>query len=115
MGRRSREFLRGTLASLQELPSSVQRLVRRFEHDDITVNLQHKGLDDLDDAIETAANRITLGLVSGALVIGSSMIITTGIHPLLFGYPALGIVGYLISAMMGVYIAWDIFRHSRNR
>ncbi|MDB4474306.1 AarF/UbiB family protein [Opitutaceae bacterium] len=115
MGRRSREFLRGTLASLQELPSSVQRLVRRFEHDDITVNLEHKGLDDLDDAIETAANRITLGLVSGALVIGSSMIVTTGIHPLLFGYPALGIVGYVISAMMGVYIAWDIFRHSRNR
>lgn len=115
LGRRSREFLRGTLASLQELPSSVQRLVRRFEHDDITVNLEHKGLDDLDDAIETAANRITLGLVSGALVIGSSMIVTTGIHPLLFGYPALGIVGYLISAMMGFYIAWDIFRHSRNR
>lgn len=115
MGRRSREFLRGTLASLQELPSSVQRLVRRFEHDDITVNLQHKGLDDLDDAIETAANRITLGLVSGALVIGSSMIVTTGIRPLLFGYPALGIVGYLLSAMMGVYIAWDIFRHSRKR
>lgn len=115
MGRRSREFLRGTLASFQELPSSVQRLVRRFEHDDITVNLEHKGLDNLDDAIETAANRITLGLVSGALVVGSSMIVTTGIHPLLFGYPALGIVGYLISAMMGVYIAWDIFRHSRNR
>lgn len=114
MGRRSREFLRGTLASLQELPSSVQRLVRRFEHDDITVNLEHKGLDDLDDAIETAANRITLGLVSGALVIGSSMIVTTGIRPLLFGYPALGMVGYLLSAMMGVYIAWDIFRHNRK-
>lgn len=115
LGRRSREFLRGTLASLQELPSSVQRLVRRFEHDDITVNLQHKGLDDLDDSIETAANRITLGVVSGSLVIGSSMIVTTGIRPLLFGYPALGIVGYLLSAMVGFYIIWDIIRNSHRR
>jgi ubiquinone biosynthesis protein len=115
MARRSREFLRGTIASLQELPSSVQRLVRRFEHDDITVNLQHKGLDDLDNSIEHASNRITLGLVSGSLIIGSSMIVTTGIKPLLFGYPALGIVGYLLSAMVGFYIIWDIFRHSGKR
>ena len=115
MARRSREFLRGTLASLQELPSSVQRLVRRFEHDDITVNLEHKGLDDLDNSIETASNRVTLGLVSGSLIIGSSMVVTTGIKPLLFGYPALGIIGYLLSAMVGFYIVWDIVRHGRHR
>lgn len=115
MARRSREFLRGTLASLQELPSSVQRLVRRFEHDDITVNLEHKGLDDLDNSIETASNRVTLGLVSGSLIIGSSMVVTTGIKPLLFGYPALGIVGYLLSAMVGFYIIWDIVRHGKHR
>ncbi len=113
--RRTREFMRGTLAGLQELPSSLQRLVRRFEHDDITVNLEHKGLDDLDDSIENAANRVTLGLVSGSLIIGSSMLVTMGIRPLLFGYPALGIVGYLLSAMAGFYIIWDIFRHGRHR
>ncbi len=115
VARRSREFLRGTLSSLQDLPSSVQRLVRRLEHDQITVNLDHRGLDDLDNSIETASNRITLGLVSGSLIIGSSMIVTTGIEPLLFGYPALGIVGYLMSAMVGFYIIWDIVRHGRHK
>jgi ubiquinone biosynthesis protein len=115
VARRSREFLRGALSSLQDLPASVQRLVRRLEHDQITVNLDHHGLDDLDNSIETASNRITLGLVSGSLIIGSSMIVTTGIRPLLFGYPALGIVGYLLSAMVGFYIIWDIVRHGRHR
>ena len=115
MARRSSEFIRSTLSGLQELPAAVQRLVRRFEHDDITVNLQHKGLEDLDDAIKTASNRITLGVVSGSLIIGSSMIVTTGIRPLLFGYPALGIIGYLLSAMVGFYIIWDIVRHGGHR
>ena len=115
MARRSSEFIRSTLSGLQELPAAVQRLVRRFEHDDITVNLQHKGLEDLDDAIKTASNRITLGVVSGSLIIGSSMIVTTGIRPLLFGYPALGIIGYLMSAMVGVWVIWDIFRHGGHR
>ena len=115
MARRSREFLRGAIGGLTELPAAAQRLVRRFEQDDITVNLQHKGLDDLDNSIEHASNRLTLGVVSGSLIIGSSMIITTGIRPLLFGYPALGLVGYLLSAMVGFYIIWDIVRNGRRK
>ena len=115
MARRSREFLRGAIGGLTELPAAAQRLVRRFEQDDITVNLQHKGLDDLDNSIEHASNRLTLGVVSGSLIIGSSMIITTGIRPLLFGYPALGLVAYLLSAMVGFYIIWDIVRNGRRK
>ena len=107
MARRSSDFIRGAITGLQELPAALQRLVRRFEHD--------KGLEDLDDAIKTASNRITLGVVSGSLIIGSSMIVTTGIKPLLFGYPALGIVGYLLSAMVGFYVIWDIVRHGGHR
>ncbi|MCF3648965.1 ABC1 kinase family protein [Synoicihabitans lomoniglobus] len=115
MARRSREFIRGALAGLQDLPTGIHRLVRRFEQDDLTINLEHKGLDDLDNSIETASNRITLGVVSGSLIIGSSMIVTTGIRPLLFGYPALGIIGYLMSAMVGFYIVWDIVRHGKHK
>ncbi len=115
MARRSREFLRGAISGLTDLPAAAQRLVRRFEQDDITVNLQHRGLDDLDDSIEHASNRITLGVVSGSLIIGSSMIITTGRGHLLFGYPTLGILGYLLSAMIGLYVVWDIFRHGRRK
>lgn len=115
MARRSKEFLRGAIGGLTELPAAAQRLVRRFEQDDITVNLQHKGLDDLDNSIEHASNRITLGVVSGSLIIGSSMIITTGRGHLLLGYPTLGILGYLLSAMIGLYVVWDIFRHSHRK
>lgn len=115
MLRRSREFLRSSLANLQDLPSELQRLIRRLEHDDFTINFQHRGLEEVDDAIKAAANRLTLGVVSGSLIIGSSLIVTTGIRPHLFGYPALGIVGYLLSALVGFYIIWDIFRRGGHR
>lgn len=115
VARRTRDFMRSALSSLNDLPAEIHRLVRRFEHDDVSINLQHRGLEDLDDAIKTASNRITLGVVSGSLIIGSSMIVTTGIHPLLFGYPALGIVGYVLSAMVGFYLIWDIIRHGGHR
>jgi ubiquinone biosynthesis protein len=113
--RRTRETLRDTIASLQGLPAGIQRLVRRLEHDDLTINLQHRGLEDHDDAMKIAANRITLGVIIGSLIIGSSMIITTGIKPLLFGYPMLGTVGFLLSALLGFYVVWDIIRHGRHK
>ena len=113
--RRLREMLRDTAEGLRDLPLELRRLVRRLEHDDFTINFQHRGLEKVDDSMKTAANRVTLGVIIGSLIIGSSMIVTTGIHPLLFGYPALGIVGYLISALLGLYVVWNIIRKDGHR
>ncbi|MBI4625085.1 MAG: AarF/ABC1/UbiB kinase family protein [Verrucomicrobia bacterium] len=113
--RRTREMLRHTLIGLQELPFELRRLVRRLEHDDLAINLQHRGLEKHDEAVRVAANRIALGVIIGALIIGSSLIVTTGIQPHLLGYPALGIIGYLLSALLGLYVIWDIIHHGRHR
>lgn len=112
---RLRAMLRDTAEGLRDLPMELRRLVRRLEHDDFTVNFQHRGLERLDQSLQAASNRLTLGVIIGALIIGSSMIVTTGIHPLLFGYPALGIVGYLISALLGLYVVWGIIRRDGHR
>jgi ubiquinone biosynthesis protein len=113
--RESRTLLRSLITGARELPADIFRIIRRIEHDDLTIKFQHQGLEDLDNAIGTASNRLTLGVIVGALIIGSSSIVTTGIRPHLLGYPALGIVGYLISALLGLYIVWDIIRHGRHR
>ncbi len=113
--RRSRSLIQSTLSSLQNLPAELHRLVRRLEHDDLTVKLQHQGLQAHDDAMKVAANRITLGVIIGALIIGSSLVVTTGIQPHLFGYPALGIIGYLLSGVLGLYVVWSIIRQGHHK
>lgn len=115
VARRIREVFHDGLLALQDFPGELRRLVRRFEQENPTINLQHRGLDRLDESLRVAANRIALGVVIGSLIIGSSLLVTTRIQPYLFGYPALGIVGYLISALLGFYVIWDIIRHSRHK
>jgi ubiquinone biosynthesis protein len=88
--------------------------VRRLGHDSLAINLRHRGLEDHDDAMKVAANRIALGVIIGALIIGSSLVVTTGAAPHLFGLPALGIIGYLVSALLGLRVVWDIIRHGRH-
>jgi ubiquinone biosynthesis protein len=111
----AREFLRASFLGLKDLPLDLRRLMRRLEHDDLTVNLQHRGLRPLEDTIRKAANQIALGVIVGCLIIGSSLIVRSGQGPRLFGISALGTVGYLISALFGLHIIYDILRHGRHR
>jgi ubiquinone biosynthesis protein len=113
---KTRTLLATTFGRLGDVPGELDRLLRRLEHDDLTVNFQHRGLEGLNDAMRAASNRIALGVIIGSLVIGSSLLVKTGVGPYhLFGYPALGIVGYLISALLGLWVIWDIFRHGRHK
>jgi ubiquinone biosynthesis protein len=56
------------------------------------------------------ASRVTFGIIIAAMIVGSSMIITTGVRPLLFGFPALGVIGYLFSGLMGIWLLINIIR-----
>lgn len=94
----------------QHLPHTLSAILKKVEQDDLTIGFDHKNLKPLHKALENSFNRLTLGIVLGAMIIGSSMIITTGVGPLLFGYPALGMTGYLISALLGLWLIITIIR-----
>lgn len=115
IGRQLREFMRGSLTGLRDLPDELHRLLRRLEEDDLTVNFNHLGLESLDDGLRTAANRLTVGVILGSLIIGSSQLVTARVGPSVRGYPLLGLVGYLLSAILGLYVIWDIIRHGRHK
>jgi ubiquinone biosynthesis protein len=59
-------------------------------------------------------NRLTVGVITAALIIGSSLIITTGVEPLLWGYPSLGIIGFMTSGLLGFYLIVSILRRGRH-
>jgi ubiquinone biosynthesis protein len=90
-------------------------VLRLLEEGGTTINFQHRGLEDLDDAINDASNKVTLGVIIGSLIIGSSLILTTGVGPQLAGYPAIGLLGYLLSALLGIWVIFDILHRGRRR
>ena len=106
-----RSLFRSLVSGVLEIPA----MVRRVQQGDLQIKFRHEGLEDLDNAVDRASNRITLGLIIAALIGSSSLIITTQIRPYIFGYPALGIIGYLLSAIMGLGIAWNIIRRGGHR
>jgi ubiquinone biosynthesis protein len=103
--------LMSMLRRLQQIPENVQRILQRVEEEDIQINLHHTGTENLEDTFNSSMNRLTVGIIVGSLIIGSSLVITTGVKPLLFGYPAIGILGFLASGLLGLYIVVSTLRN----
>lgn len=101
----------GTLWGYQrEIPRQIQQIVSKLDSGELELQLNHNKLEKLSSSLENAANRLTIAIIAGAIIMGSSMIITTGIGPYLFGFPALGVIGYLLSVVLGLWLVLTIIR-----
>ncbi len=101
----------GNYLQLQkDMPLQLNHILGKMERGEFSIGFEHKRLEGLRQTLERITNRLTLGIITASMIIGSSMIITTGIRPFIFGYPALGLVGYLLSACVGGWLAIDIIR-----
>lgn len=81
-----------------------------FKTLELTLGFRHENLSNLIDTLENVASRATFGIIIAAMIVGSSMIISTGVRPLLFGFPALGVIGYLFSGLLGIWLLINIIR-----
>jgi ubiquinone biosynthesis protein len=111
-----RQLLYPALAMLrhvQQIPEQMQRILLRLEKEDIRINMHHAGTEDLEETFARAMNRLTVGIIVGSLLIGSSLVITTGVKPLLWGYPVIGISGFIVSGLLGLYIVVSTLRKHR--
>jgi ubiquinone biosynthesis protein len=66
------------------------------------------------DQLDRAVSRLTVGLIVAALIIGSSIVMTVGGGPQLFGLPAFGLVGFVGAALGGVWLLSSIVRSGKH-
>jgi ubiquinone biosynthesis protein len=94
----------------KQLPLRISQIVEKIDRGELNIRFQHENLGGIRNTLENITNRLTLGIIIAALIIASSMIITTGVKPLLFGFPALGIIGYLVSGVLALWLVFNIIR-----
>ena len=94
------------------LPRSISKTMMKLEEGKINIEMEHKNLDALSANIDRSSNRVSLSLVLAALIIGSSLIMQTNKGILILGFPFLGIIGFMISAVLGIALVISILKHS---
>ncbi|MDD3191069.1 MAG: AarF/UbiB family protein, partial [Candidatus Pacebacteria bacterium] len=98
---------------LKNLPRNMDWLFRSIKQGKLFIGLEHRGLDRLDATIDRSSNRVSFSLIISSLIIGSSLIISVDKGPSIFGYPVLGITGFLFATILGVGLVISIIRGGR--
>ena len=94
----------------RDIPRQLLNIFSKLERGDLGLHFHLDKLQRLVNTLENSSNRLTTGIIVAALIMGSSMIITTGVGPFIFGFPVLGVIGYLISTVMGLWLVVTILR-----
>jgi ubiquinone biosynthesis protein len=99
--------------TLQAIPRDVREVLRKARRDRLQIQFVHRNLDFFVQEMDRSSNRLSFAIVIAALIVGSSLIFQSGTGPTLFGYPALGLTGFLTAAVLGIWLVIGIMRSGR--
>jgi len=111
--KKSDVVLQESIELVERLPRDLINILRKTEEGKLTFKFEHQGLEKLIKEIDSASNRLSFSLIVSALIIGSSLILQQEIGPFIFGYPVLGIIGYLLASFLGLGLVISILRSGK--
>ncbi len=114
MARRMQHGVAESLKMLGALPRDLSRLMRAIRRGRIEVHLDIQSLKDVGHRLDRAASRLTLGVVTAALIIGSAIVLNVQSDREAFGLPLFGLLGFVGAALGGVWLLFSIWRSGRN-
>ena len=114
VGRRMQQSVGGLLASLGGLPGDIVRLVRDARRGRMKIEFDLKRLDHFGHQIDRSASRLTMGVVTGSLIVGSSIVMTVSGGPELLGLPVFGLLGFIVAMLNSFWLIWSIWQSGRE-
>jgi ubiquinone biosynthesis protein len=102
--------LQAGLNLIAGLPADMARLIQTARRGRIQLHIDVKELREVSAQLDRAASRVAISLVVAALIIGSSIVMTVGGGPTLFGLPAFGLLGFLGAAAGALWLIGSVMR-----
>jgi len=101
------------LEFIRVFPQQFQLVMNKLGQNELEVKFMHTGLEDLIREQQQSYNRMAFALIVCGLIIGSCIIIFSNQRPYIFGIPALGLVGFIIAAALGLGLIVSMFLSRR--
>ncbi|AMC34601.1 ABC1 kinase family protein [Janthinobacterium sp. B9-8] len=107
--KKSKEGVFEAVQLLSGLPRDIGKLIKQARRGNLRIDLDLKRLDHFGLQITRSANRLTMGIVTGALIIGSSIVMTVNAGPTIFGLPLLGFIGFVLAVLNTIWLVLSIW------
>jgi ubiquinone biosynthesis protein len=117
LARRGRGIAEEFFELVSSVPRDVARLLREARRGKMRIDLDLKRLDSFGRQLDRTLDRVTMGIMTASLVIGSAILLTVEGGPRLLGVPVLpvlGLAGYVMAFLNSLWIIYGIWRAGRE-
>jgi ubiquinone biosynthesis protein len=98
---------------LKDLPDDLQVFFKKISKGRFKMEFQHRGLETFISEMDKSSNRLSFGIIVAALIIGSSLITLSDKGPHIMGMPLLGMLGFVIAGLLGLWLIFGIMRSGK--
>ena len=98
----------------ERMPGRMNRILDAVANNELRIQVDAFDEGKLLTGFQKIANRITLGLLMAALIVGAAMLMQVPTSFRLLGYPGMAIVFFSIAALGGVALMVQILRDDRR-
>ncbi len=98
---------------VEQLPGRINRILDNIGDNNLSVRVEGINEVRLMEGLQKVANRITIGLILAALIVGAAMLMRVDTPLQILGYPALAILLFLLAAGAGILLLVSILYTDR--
>ncbi|WP_419656701.1 UbiB3: predicted ubiquinone biosynthesis protein [Desulfosarcina variabilis str. Montpellier] len=98
---------------VQEFPKDLLEITRNIRQKKFTFMLELKNMENMLSTHDQISNRISFSIIIASLIIGSALIVISKTPPLFYGISAIGIVGFIAAAVMGIWLLVAIIKKGK--
>lgn len=108
--RRGQRSLVDGVRLLARLPRELRDTLHAMARGTLQVRIDVRDLHDLTDRLDKVASRITVGLITAALIVGTAIVMTVDSGPRVLGLPLFGALGFIAAGIGGTWVLISILR-----
>jgi len=99
----------------EKLPTRVNRILDAAGNNELRFKVDAIDEKVVLEGLQKVANRITLGLVVAALIVGAAMLMRVETSFRILGYPGLAMIFFLLAAAAGIVLVFSILFYDEKR
>jgi len=93
-----------TARMLHKAPLQISHILATAEKGYLNIKFETHEMDRIVAEISSSSNRLAFSFIISSIIVGSSLIIQTGMEPYIGGVPLFGLIGFLVAAFMGIWL-----------
>ena len=107
------DLFEDTSKFLRSLPYDAHELLKKARTGKLKISLDLEDLDPRVREIDRSVNRLSFAVVIAGLLVSSSFFMRIEAGPRLFGFPVLGLAGFTVAGVLGIWFLIGILRSGR--